>query len=92
MENQDILKNIGVNREGNELNPVLAIGLCLYDVRFRVIRPDDYYTPMMYLPIERMRVEYKAGLTDEYMLCIPVGKELNIEPDYIRIEDFQPCC
>ena len=77
---------------GNNANLLLATGLCLYDVRFRVIRPDDYYTPMMYLPIERIRVEYNTGLTDGYMLCVPVGKELDINPDYIRIEEFQPCC
>lgn len=78
--------------EGNNANLLLATGLCLYDVRFRVIRPEDYYTPTMYLPIERIRIEYKAGLTDGYMLCVPVGKELDINSDYIRIEDFEPCC
>jgi len=76
---------------GNNANLLLATGVCLYDVRFRVIRPDDYYTPMIYLPIERIRVEYKAGLADGYMLCVPVGKELEINPDYIRIEEFHPC-
>ena len=77
---------------GNNANLLLATELCYYDVRFRVIRPDDYYTPMMYLPIEKIRVEYKVGLTDGYMLCVPVGKELDINPDYIHIEEFQPCC
>ena len=85
-------ETVSKKQKGNDANRVLATGLCLYDVSFRVIRPEDYYTPMMYLPIERIRIEYKSGLADGYMLCVPVGEELDINPDYIRIEDFQPCC
>ena len=86
------MKNLSESTKGNNANTLLATGLCLYDVRFRVIRQEDYYTPIMYLPIERIRIEYKVGITDGYILCVPVGKELDINPDCIRIEEFQPCC
>lgn len=80
------------NTEGNNANTLLATGLCYYYVRFRVIHPEYAFTPLMFLPIETIKVEYKSGLTDGYMLCVPIGKELDINPDYIRIEEFQPCC
>jgi hypothetical protein len=65
--------------------------LCYYYVRFRVIRPEYVFTPLMYLPIETIKVEYKYGLTNGYMLCIHIGKELDINPDHIRIDEFQYC-
>ena len=77
--------------EGNNANILLATGLCYYYVRFRVIKPEYAFTPLMFLPIETIKIEYKAGLADGYMLCVPVGKELEINPDYIRIEEFHPC-
>ena len=61
-----------------------------YDVQFRVIRPENYLTPTMFLPIETIRVEYISGYVNGYMLCVPIGKELDINPDYIRIEEFHP--
>lgn len=86
------MENLSENHEGNNANTVLATGLCYYYVRFRVIRPEYAFTPLMFLPIETIKIEYKSGLTDGYMLCVPIGKELDINPDYIRIEEFQPCC
>jgi len=64
--------------------------LCYYYVKFRVIRPDDAHTPLMFLPLENIKVEYKSGVTDGYMLSNIVGKELEINPNYIRVEAFQP--
>ena len=34
-----------------------------WEVRFRVISPDDYHTPMMYLPIESIIVEAETADT-----------------------------
>ena len=62
-----------------------------YYVRFRVMYPEYAWTPLMFIPIETMKVKYKSGLADSYMLCIPIAKELDINPDYIRIEGFELC-
>ena len=86
------MTKVSENTKGNNANTLLATGLCYYYVRFRVIRPEYAFTPLMFLPIETIKVEYKSGLTDGYMLCVPVGEELDINPDYIRIEEFQTCC
>ena len=85
------MSKVSKTTESNCANMVLAAGLCKYMVGFRVIRPEYAFTPLMFLPIERIMVEYKSGLVDGYMLCVPISKELDINPDYIRIEDFQPC-
>ena len=70
---------------------LLCAGRCDYYVRFRVVTPDLSFTPMMMIPVEQIKVEYKKGIKDGYMLCVPIGKELNVNPDYVRIEDWQPC-
>ena len=70
---------------------LLCAGRCDYYVRFRIITPELSFTPMMMIPIEHIKVEYKEGLKDGYMLCVPISEELNINPDHVRIVSWQPC-
>ena len=62
-----------------------------FAVGFRYIEPRDMFTPMMYLPIERMRIEVEPPYND-WAMRLAIAKYFEIldyNPDYINIEpDF----
>lgn len=63
-----------------------------YFVRWRLIRPDDMFTPVMYLPIEHTTVEAKEDAR-QWDIMEAVSKEFplsKIFPEHVSIEDFQP--
>ncbi len=60
----------------------------LNDVRFRIVTPADYFTPLCYISVEHIRLDIPDD--NDNTIRNAIVKEfdcLNINPDHIRIED-----
>jgi len=57
-------------------------------IEFRYIPPEEYFTPLMHLPIQRTIIDVKDGEIDEDALARSLS---NINRSYLRIEDSYFC-